>query len=54
MIGYSAVMAIANHLSGEVAVGEYITTGEHVISRAQLAEPTAQRLLESNFWKQPD
>lgn len=48
MIGFSAVMAMSNHLSGEESVGEFITAGEHVITAENLDDPTAARLLESN------
>ena len=49
LIGYSAVMAMAHHLAGEKELGEYITTGEHVVSKEELEDPTTRRLIESNL-----
>lgn len=47
LIGYSAIMAIDGHLTGE-EIGGLITTGEHLVTKEKLQDEDVRRLLESN------
>ena len=48
LVGFSAIMAMANHLSGEQEVAAIIATGEHVVTVDNLEDANTIRRLETN------